>query len=90
MADEEALKMCIRDSDYATPLGKSVFYREVTDANRTVLRMSEVGPLSAGVDVYKRQEENRLRFRQWEKEWKVTNEGDEQTMHEWQLSLIHI
>ena len=36
--------------DYATPLGKSVFYREVTDANRTVLRMSEVGPLSAGVD----------------------------------------
>ena len=29
-------------------------------------------------------EENRLRFRQWEKEWKVTNEGDEQTMHEWQ------
>ena len=26
-------------------------------------------------------EENRLRFRQWEKEWKVTNEGDEQTMH---------
>ncbi|WP_349944481.1 hypothetical protein [Bacteroides cellulosilyticus] len=36
--------------DYATPLGKSVFYREVTDANRTVLRMSEVGPLSARVD----------------------------------------
>ena len=31
-----------------------------------------------------RAEENRLRFRQWEKEWKVTNEGDEQTMHEWQ------
>ena len=29
-------------------------------------------------------EENRLRFRQWEKEWKLTNEGDEQ------LSLIHI
>ena len=29
-------------------------------------------------------EENRLRFRQWEKEWKVTNEGDEQTMQEWQ------
>ena len=29
-------------------------------------------------------EENRLRFRQWEKEWKLTNEGDEQTMHEWQ------
>ena len=29
-------------------------------------------------------EENRLRFRQWEKEWKVTNEGDEQTMREWQ------
>ena len=28
--------------DYATPLGKSVFYREVRDANRTVLRMSEV------------------------------------------------
>ena len=29
-------------------------------------------------------EENRLRFRQWEKEWKRTNEGDEQTMQEWQ------
>ena len=29
-------------------------------------------------------EENRLRFRQWEKEWKLTNEGDEQTMQEWQ------
>ena len=29
-------------------------------------------------------EENRLRFRQWEKEWKLTNEGDEQTMYEWQ------
>ena len=29
-------------------------------------------------------EENRLRFRQWEKEWKVTNEGDERTMREWQ------
>lgn len=29
-------------------------------------------------------EENRARFRQWEKEWKSTNEGDEQTMQEWQ------
>lgn len=29
-------------------------------------------------------EENRTRFRQWEKEWKSTNEGDEQTMQEWQ------
>lgn len=36
--------------NYATPLGKSIFYREVRDANRTVLRMSEVGPISAGVD----------------------------------------
>lgn len=35
---------------YATPLGKSIFYREVRDANRTVLRMSEVGPITAGVD----------------------------------------
>ena len=25
---------------YATPLGKSIFHREVRDANRTVLRMS--------------------------------------------------
>lgn len=29
-------------------------------------------------------EENRARFRQWEKEWKSTNEGDERTMQEWQ------
>lgn len=29
-------------------------------------------------------EENRARFRQWEKEWKSKNEGDEQTMQEWQ------
>lgn len=29
-------------------------------------------------------EENRLRFRQWEKEWKIANEGDPQTMQEWQ------
>ena len=36
--------------DYATPLGKSVFYREVRDANRTVLRMSEVGPITSGTD----------------------------------------
>lgn len=35
---------------YATPLGKSVFYREVRDANRTVLRMSEVGPITSGTD----------------------------------------
>ena len=35
---------------YATPLGKSIFYREVRDANRTVLRMSEVGSISAGTD----------------------------------------
>lgn len=36
--------------DYATPVGKSVFYREVTDANRTILRMNEVGPISGGID----------------------------------------
>lgn len=35
---------------YATPLGKSIFHREVRDANRTVLRMSEVGPITAGID----------------------------------------
>ncbi|WP_299092306.1 hypothetical protein [uncultured Bacteroides sp.] len=35
---------------YATPLGKSVFHRDVTDANRTVLRMNEVSPLSSGTD----------------------------------------
>ena len=31
---------------YATPLGKSIFHREVRDANRTVLRMSEVSPIT--------------------------------------------
>ena len=36
--------------DYATPLGKSIFYREVRDANRVLLRMSEVGPISKGMD----------------------------------------
>lgn len=36
--------------NYATPLGKSLFHREVRDANRTVLRMSEIGPVSAGTD----------------------------------------
>mgnify|MGYP000774227782 CR=1 FL=1 len=35
---------------YATPLGKSIFYREVRDANRVLLRMSEVGPISKGMD----------------------------------------
>lgn len=35
---------------YATPLGKSIFHREVRDANRTVLRMSEVSPITAGID----------------------------------------
>lgn len=35
---------------YATPLGKSIFYREVRDANRTVLRVSEVSPITAGTD----------------------------------------
>lgn len=35
---------------YATPLGKSIFHREVRDANRTVLKMSEVSPISAGID----------------------------------------
>lgn len=36
--------------DYATPLGKSLFYREVRDANRTVLRMNEISPLTSGMD----------------------------------------
>lgn len=35
---------------YTTSLGKSIFHREVRDANRTVLRMSEVGPIAAGID----------------------------------------
>ena len=35
---------------YATPLGKSIFYREVRDANRTVLRMSEASSISTGMD----------------------------------------
>ena len=36
--------------NYATPLGRSVFHKEVRDANRMVLRMSEVSPLSSGID----------------------------------------
>ena len=33
--------------NYATPLGRSVFHKEVRDANRMVLRMSEVSSLSS-------------------------------------------
>lgn len=36
--------------NYATPLGRSVFHKEVRDANRMVLRMSEVSSLSSGID----------------------------------------
>lgn len=36
--------------NYATPLGKSLFYREVRDANRISLKMSEISALSAGMD----------------------------------------
>lgn len=36
--------------DYITPLGKSLFFREVRDANRTVLRMNEISPVTSGVD----------------------------------------
>lgn len=36
--------------DYATPLGRSVFYRDVRDANRTVLRMNEASSITAGTD----------------------------------------
>lgn len=36
--------------DYITPFGKTLLYREVTDANRTILRMSEISPISTGID----------------------------------------
>ena len=36
--------------DYITPLGKSLFFREVRDANRTILRMSEISPVTSGMD----------------------------------------
>ena len=36
--------------NYGTPLGKSLFYREVRDANRTILRMSEIAPVTSGMD----------------------------------------
>lgn len=36
--------------DYITPFGKTLLYREVTDANRTILRMSEISPISTGTD----------------------------------------
>ena len=36
--------------DYITPLGKSLFFREVRYANRTVLRMNEISPVTSGMD----------------------------------------
>ena len=36
--------------EYITKLGKSLFYREVSDANRTVLSMNEIQPVMAGMD----------------------------------------
>lgn len=36
--------------DYVTPSGKSVFFRDVVDANRTVLRMNEISPLTTDKD----------------------------------------
>ena len=35
---------------YITKLGTNLFYREVRDANRTVLSMSEIRPVTAGMD----------------------------------------
>ena len=34
--------------DYATPVGDCVWFRDVRDANRTILTMSEIQPLSDG------------------------------------------
>lgn len=35
---------------YITKLGTNLFYREVQDANRTVLSMNEIRPVTAGMD----------------------------------------
>lgn len=35
---------------YITKLGTNLFYREVQDANRTVLKMNEIRPITAGMD----------------------------------------
>lgn len=35
---------------YITRLGKNLFYREVHDANRTILGMNEIQPVTAGMD----------------------------------------
>ena len=36
--------------NYLTPLGKSLYYKEVQDANRMILSMSEISPISKGND----------------------------------------
>lgn len=36
--------------NYYTPAGRGLFYREVTDANRTILRMNEVSEPTSGVN----------------------------------------
>lgn len=36
--------------DYLTPLGRSLYYNEVIDANRTTLSMNEVNPITEGSD----------------------------------------
>lgn len=36
--------------DYVTPLGKSLFYKEVKDANRISLKMNEISAPSTGMD----------------------------------------
>lgn len=36
--------------NYLTPLGSSLYYKEVQDANRMILAMSEIGPVSEGKD----------------------------------------
>lgn len=36
--------------NYQTPVGKSLFVRDVQDANRTILSMNEIQPLSSGQD----------------------------------------
>lgn len=38
------------DHNYLTPLGNSLYYKEVQDANRMVLGMNEVKAISAGKD----------------------------------------
>lgn len=36
--------------DYITQLGSNLFYREVRDANRTILSMNEIRPVTEGMD----------------------------------------